>query len=251
MSAVLRQETHKSYERNEMRSSRIRRRKTRTCRKIYVAAALLCLTSGIFFLFSNLSMICREANKIQDDNKLKELDAECILILGAGVWAGGVPSNMLADRLEEGLRLYRNGVAGKLIVSGDHGRKNYDEVNVMKKYLMDRGVPGEDIFMDHAGFTTYESMYRAKEVFGVKKAIVVTQRYHLYRALYICEKMKIDALGSASDPRSYRGAFARNVRESLSRVKAVIWCFLKMKPKYLGDPIDIHGNGNVTNDKAE
>ena len=234
-----------------MRSNRIHRGKTGPYRIICVAAALLCLTSGIFFLFSNLNMICREANKIRNENKLKELDADCILILGAGVWAGGIPSNMLADRLEEGLRLYRNGVAEKIIVSGDHGRKNYDEVNVMKKYLMDRGVPGEDIFMDHAGFTTYESMYRAKEVFGVKKAVVVTQRYHLYRALYICEKMKIDALGSASDPRSYRGAFARNIRESLSRVKAVIWCFFKMKPKYLGDPIDIHGDGNVTNDKAD
>ena len=243
--------TQISYIRDEMRSNRIHRRKNRTCRNICMAAALLCLTSGLFFLFSNLLMICREDNKIQDESKLKDMDADCILVLGAGVWAGGVPSNMLADRLDEGLRLYQNGVSDKILVSGDHGRKNYDEVNVMKKYLMERGVPGEDIFMDHAGFTTYESMYRAKEVFGVKKAVVVTQRYHLYRALYICEKMKIGALGSASDPRSYRGAFVRNVRESLSRVKAVIWCFFKMKPKYLGEPIDIHGDGNVTNDKAE
>lgn len=212
---------------------------------------LLCLTLLIIFILSNLLIIYKEEKLITDENKLKELDADCILILGAGVWEGGVPSNMLADRLEEGLRLYGNRISGKILVSGDHGRKDYDEVNVMKKYLMERGVPGEDIFMDHAGFTTHESMYRAKEVFGVKKAVVVTQRYHLYRALYICGEMGIEALGSASDPRTYRGALMRNTRECFSRVKAVIWCFFKVKPKYLGEPIDIHGDGNVTNDKTE
>lgn len=216
-----------------------------------MTATLLFLALVIFFLLSNLLMIQQEGKKIVGEDKLKKLNADCILILGAGVWAGGVPSNMLADRLEEGLRLYQNGVSGKILVSGDHGQKDYDEVNVMKKYLMDRGVPGEDIFMDHAGFTTHESMYRAKEIFGVGKAVVVTQRYHLYRALYICKKMGIEAFGSASDPRSYRGTLTRNVRESMSRVKAVIWCFLKVKPKYLGEPIDIHGNGNITNDKDE
>ncbi len=213
--------------------------------------SMLLMVSLLFFVLSNLYILFREENKITDEEDLKQLNADCILILGAGVWAGGVPSNMLADRLDEGLRLYRNGISGKILVSGDHGRKDYDEVNVMKKYLMDRGVPEEDVFMDHAGFTTHESMYRARDVFGVRKAVVVTQKYHLYRALYICEKMGIEALGSSSDPRSYRGAFIRNARESVSRVKAIIWCLLKVKPKYLGEPIDIHGDGNITNDNDE
>ena len=209
----------------------------------------LIVSVGTFFVISNLLIIRSGGKRIAPDNELKALKADCILILGAGVWDGGVPSHILSDRLDEGARLYKEGVSEKILVSGDHGKTDYDEVNVMKQYLMDAGVPDEDIFMDHAGFSTYESMYRAKEVFGVETAVIVTQKYHIYRSLYICERLGINALGSPADPRRYQGELVRNIREWISRDKDLFWCLFRVKPTYLGEKIDIHGNGNVTNDR--
>ena len=141
----------------------------------------------------NLFVIASTKENIITEDEAKEIkDIDCILILGAGVW-GDKPSPMLEDRLLQGIELYKRGVAKKIIMSGDHGSKNYDEVNVMKNFAIEHGVPSEDIFMDHAGFSSYESMYRAKEIFGVKTAIVVTQKYHLYRSLYIAKRLGIEA----------------------------------------------------------
>ena len=115
---------------------------------------------------------------------------DCIIVLGAGLW-DDKPSPMLKDRLEKGISLYKAGAAPKLLMSGDHGRTGYNEVQVMKQYAIDAGVPSEDIFMDHAGFSTYESMIRARDIFGVTSPIVVTQKYHLYRAVYIGKSLGI------------------------------------------------------------
>lgn len=221
-----------------------KKRIVRLFRTLFLAVLFLTL----FFVISNLLIMGVEGKRIAPDDELKAFDADCILILGAGVWSGNRPSPMLADRLDEGFRLYTEGVAPKILVSGDHGSPNYDEVNVMKKYLMDKGVPGEDIFMDHAGFSTYESMYRAKNIFGVDKAVVVTQRYHLYRALFICKGLKLDALGASADPRGYAGQMYRNVREWLARDKDIFTTLFKVKPTFMGEEVDIHGDGNVTND---
>ncbi|WP_352420707.1 ElyC/SanA/YdcF family protein [Proteiniborus sp.] len=176
------------------------------------------------------------------------LNADCILVLGAGVWGDGRPSHMLEDRLLQGIELYENGASEKLLMSGDHGRKEYDEVNAMKKYAIDRGVPSEHIFMDHAGFSTYESLYRARDIFKANKIIIVTQKYHMYRALYIAEKLGLEAYGVASDPREYVGQESRELREILARVKDFFNCILKPEPTYLGDSIPISGDGNLTND---
>lgn len=184
--------------------------------------------------------------KNNDYSNLKDVD--CIIVLGAGIW-GDKPSPMLEDRLLEAISLYKNNVSPKIIMSGDHGREDYDEVNIMKKFAIEKGVPSEDIFMDHAGFSSYESMYRAKEVFGAKKVVIVTQEYHLYRSLYIANKLGLEAYGVASDPRKYAGQTMRNLREVLARDKDFIKCIFKPKPKYLGDTIPVSGNGNVTNDK--
>lgn len=208
--------------------------------------AMMCLALAVG---SNIFIVESVKNKIASDTTLKRFNADCILILGAGVWEGNKPSPMLKDRLDEGVRLYREGISAKILVSGDHGRKNYDEVNVMKKYLIDAGVPSRSIFMDHAGFTTYESMYRAKEVFNVRRAVVVTQEYHLYRALYICDKLGLEAYGAKTYPYDYPGATMRTIREWLARDKAILSCFFKVKPTFLGKLYDIHGDGNQTNDK--
>lgn len=131
---------------------------------------------------------------------------------------------MLEDRLLEGIKLYQNNISDKIIMSGDHGRKEYDEVNVMKNYAIQRGVPSENIFMDHAGFSTYESIYRERDIFKARKVVIVTQKYHLYRALYIANQLGIEAYGVGADPRQYVGKTYRKMREILARNKDFIKC---------------------------
>lgn len=178
-------------------------------------------------------------------------DADCILILGCLVRENGEMSMMLKDRMDEGIALYHAGAAGKIIVSGDHGRTDYDEVNRMKEYAIENGVPAEDVFMDHAGFSTYESMYRARDIFGVKRLIVVTQKYHLYRAVYNARALGMDAFGVPSDPRRYGGQLYRDLREVLAQDKDFLYCLVQPKPTYLGEAIPVQGNGNLTNDKDD
>lgn len=156
---------------------------------------------------------------------------------------------MLKDRLDEGIRLYQQGVSDRLLMSGDHGRKDYDEVNRMKEYALERGVPSEAVFMDHAGFSTYESMYRARDIFQVKQIVVVTQKYHMYRALYVASAMGLEAYGVASDPRPYGGQLYRDIRELLARPKDLLYTLFKPEPAYLGEVIPVSGNGDATNDR--
>ena len=165
--------------------------------------------------------------------------ADCILILGAGL-RNGYPSPMLQERLDLGAALYRSGASDKILVSGDNSRKDYNEVQAMEDYLVDRhGVPREDIVRDHAGFSTYESMVRAKEIFCVDSAIVVTQRYHLFRASYIASKMGIETYGADAHRTSYAGRYYREARECAARVKDFFTCIFKPDPTYLGDKIPI------------
>lgn len=189
-----------------------------------------------------------EKQIITNKNSSNLKDIDCIIVLGAGIW-GDKPSPMLEDRLLEAISLYKNGVSQKIIMSGDHGRKEYDEVNTMKNFAIEKGVPSEDIFMDHAGFSSYDSVYRAKEIFKAEKVIIVTQKYHLYRALYIANQLGIEAYGVGADPRKYVGATYREFREILARNKDCIKCIFKPSPKYLGDSIPVSGNGDLTNDK--
>ena len=175
-------------------------------------------------------------------------DVDCILVLGCQVKADGVPSHMLEDRLRRGVELYKAQAAPKLLMSGDHGQDNYNEVGTMKQYAIDNSIPSSDVFMDHAGFSTYESMYRAKEIFGVKKVIIITQEYHLYRALYIADQMGIEAYGVAADYRTYWGQAKREIREILARCKDMLTTALGVPPTYTGEPISIHGDGDITND---
>ncbi|GAK48800.1 hypothetical protein U14_00007 [Candidatus Moduliflexus flocculans] len=170
------------------------------------------------------------------------------LILGAKVHGGGRLSNMLEDRVLTGLALYRQGKVKKLLLSGDHGQQAYDEVNAMREYLLKQGVPAQDIFMDHAGFDTYSSMYRARDVFQVRDVIVVTQAFHLPRAVFLARSLGLDAVGLAADRRTYTQAsrLKAAVREPLARVKSFAEALLRVKPKYLGDAIPITGDGRQT-----
>lgn len=174
---------------------------------------------------------------------------DCILVLGCGVHDDGSPSDMLHDRLRRSVELYDAGAAPKLLMSGDHGREGYDEVDAMKSFAVEAGIPSADVFMDHAGFSTYESMYRAREIFQAKKIIIVTQEYHLYRAMYIAEKLGMEAYGVSSNYRNYRGQDSMDAREVLARVKDMLTCIFKPEPTYLGETIPIWGDGNLTNDE--
>lgn len=179
------------------------------------------------------------------------LRADCILILGCGLRRDGFPSQMLRDRLDVGIAAYEKGLADRILMSGDHGQEDYDEVNAMKDYAISKGVPSEDIFMDHAGFSTYESMYRAKAIFGCEKVIVVTQNYHIYRAVYDAKAMGMEAWGISSNIRHFTPTqwVKFRLREVAARTKDFVFCILKPEPTYLGEAIPIFGNGDVTNDR--
>ena len=176
------------------------------------------------------------------------IHADCILVLGAGIRADGSPTPMLKDRLDTAIEVYKSGAAPKLLMSGDHSREDYDEVQTMKDYAIDKGVPSEDIFMDHAGFSTYESLYRARDIFQAQNIVIVTQKYHLYRALYTAEALSLQALGVPADTKTYGGQTYRDLREILARNKDFLTSIYKPKPTYLGDAIPVNGNGNITND---
>lgn len=216
---------------------------------LIIIILILCALIGIMMLSINFYVVNKTKSKIVTEKQAKELEnADCILVLGAGI-LGDKPSPMLEDRLLQGITLYNNQTSSKIIMSGDHGKEEYDEVNVMKDFAIEKGVKSEDIFMDHAGFSTYDSVYRAKEIFKAQKIIIVTQKYHLHRALYVAEKLGIEAYGVASDPREYRGQVVRELREVLARDKDFFKCIIKPEPTYLGDTIPVSGNGDATNDK--
>lgn len=174
---------------------------------------------------------------------------DCILILGAGV-REGKPSPLLKERLDTGISLYKNKKAPKIIMSGDHGKTNYDEVNVMREYAISKGVLEEDIFMDHAGFSTYDSIYRANYIFEAKNILLVSQRYHLYRALYISRKLNIKSLGVDAKKSKMVGDDIRSLREILARNKDFFKVIVKPMPIFLGEKIPLNQDGRITNDKT-
>lgn len=213
---------------------------------------LICLLvlAGLAVLGINAYVKAAAGDRLIDAAEAAELaDVDCILVLGCHVLAEGQPSNMLADRLRRGTELYHAGAAPKIIMSGDHGRADYDEVNTMKDYAVAAGIPSADVFMDHAGFSTYESIYRARDVFGARKIIIVTQEYHLYRALYVARALGVEAWGVDAAYRSYRGQAYREAREILARCKDFVTAIVKPRPAYLGDMIPVSGNGDLTNDR--
>ena len=204
----------------------------------------------LFFimLIINLNMIINSYKQIIKDEESKIQNIDCLLVLGAGIIENSRPTLMLKDRLDKSIELYKKGFAQKIIMSGDHSKINHDEVGIMKRYAIERGIPSKDIFMDHAGFCTYDSIYRAKEIFGAEKIIIVTQKYHLYRALYIANKLRLEAYGIKSDARIYTKMPYHIIRESLARVKNFFKCINKPNPKFLGEKISLKKSGDITND---
>lgn len=168
---------------------------------------------------------------------------QAVLILGASVFADGRLSDMLKDRADTAMELYRAGKAEKILASGDHGVLKYDETNAMKKYLLSQGIPSEDVFLDYAGFDTYDSVYRAKEIFGAKSLIISTQDFHLPRAVYIAKNLGIDVYGISADKHAYGGIEKNRLREIFAKVKAFLDVNFHAKPEFLGKQIPLEGDG--------
>lgn len=195
---------------------------------------LYVMLSNVFILDSAESRIFRSATDAPP--------RVTIIVLGARVYPKGHLSPMLADRMLTALDLYRQGKAERFLLSGDHGKVDYDEVNTMKDFLLNKGVAAKDIFLDHAGFDTYDSMYRARAIFEVRSAIVVTQGFHLARAVYTARAMGIDAVGVAADRQPYAGVAYNEAREVPARSKTFWRVSLHAKPRVLGDVIPITGD---------
>lgn len=175
--------------------------------------------------------------RAQENAKADEFHRfDCILVLGASVEASGQPSPMLRDRLDLAQYLYNEGYSDKILVTGDNGEVEYNEVKAMEDYLLEKGVKEKSIVCDYAGFSTYDSIYRAKNIFGAKRILIVTQGYHLSRALYIAEALDLDAFGAASDQKIYIGQKSRDAREILARDKDFFMCIFKPKASIMGEP---------------
>lgn len=194
-------------------------KRTRTVLKILSIAVVIGLILVLIGACINLYIVHTGGKQIYTVEQMRGSKADCILVLGAGLKPDGSPSDMLRDRLSFACDLWEEGVSDTVLVSGDRASESYDEVTAMKNYLLANGVPEEAILEDPKGYSTSESLQRAKDVFGYENVVVVTQRYHLYRALYIAQKTGIDAKGVNSDPFTYRGQVLRDIREFAARIK--------------------------------
>ena len=199
------------------------------------------------FAITNVVTIVGSKGSIVTAEKAGIGNADAIVVLGASVLPDGTPSGILTDRLDDGIALYFAGVAPKIIMSGDNGTASYNEVKAMKQYAIAQGVPSQDIFCDHAGFSTYESMYRAKYVFGCERIVVATQTYHLYRALWSAKSLGMQAEGVPSDYHEYQKQLQYDIRESPARTKDFFKALFRVPSTYVGEAISLDQSGDVTN----
>ena len=209
-----------------------------------VLLLLFALLFAITLLSLNAAIKSVTKDRILSPQTAAQLgDIDCILVLGCHI-----RSQYLADRLTTAFGLYDMGASPKLLMTGDHGREVYDEVNYMLDKAEEHGIERKDVFTDHAGFSTYESIYRAKEIFGAKRIIIVTQEYHLYRALYLAEKLGIEAYGVSASLHGYGSQDYQNMRESLARMKDFFYALIKPEPTFLGESIPISGDAYPSHD---
>lgn len=223
-----------------------KRKKGKTLKRILLSIVILFALAIAFIAITNIIVINSVKDRIISVQEAAELangdnPPQAILVLGASVRQGR-PAPILASRLDKAIELFDSGAAKYVLLSGDNGKIEYNEVLAMEEYMLEKGsgsnISDENIQLDHAGFSTYESMYRLRDVFEVDSAIIVTQEYHLYRALYSAKRLGIDVYGVAADAHSY-GQFQRDVREILARTKDFCFVLFDVQPTYLGDPIPI------------
>lgn len=214
--------------------------------RIAIGGAVACAALAVLVGVTN-AIVLLGGNGAKTDPKAMP-HAQAALVLGAFVQPDGKPSAMLEDRVRAAAQLYKDGRVDKILASGDHGRPNYDEVNAMRAELVRLGVPDRVIFTDHAGFATLDSVVRARKVFDVQSAIIVTQPFHMARALWLAHRAGLKAYGlEAGAGRDYgRQGTLADVREVLARTKAVGDVVTGAKPKFLGPRVDIAGSAQAS-----
>lgn len=210
--------------------------------KALAAAALLCI--AVVVGANALVLISAEESMVTTEGA-RNRGADAIVVLGASVYPDGTPSDILRARLDDAVELYQEGAARKIIASGDNGDLHYNESSAMKEYLVSQGVPSQDVFCDYAGFSTYDSIYRAKNVFGAKSIVVATQKYHLPRALFAAKALGLDAVGAyVEEEGAYQNQFLYDLREVPARMKDVLQALSNAPSTMVGDPIDLNGSGD-------
>jgi vancomycin permeability regulator SanA len=231
--------------------AKVKQQKTKFTRHFVLRAfckfVLACVLVALALIgATNIVMVAATQSRIvtiDEIASIAERDGKfsCAEVLGAAVWRDQ-PSPILAERIDLGMEAVKSGATDILLFSGDNGTNEYNEVAAMKKYATQNGekygVNEDNIYLDYAGFSTYDSLYRLRDVFGTKKAVIVTQEYHLYRALYIANMLGIDAYGVAAETRE-SGQIQRNIREIFARTKDFFYIITDQQPKYLGDAIDL------------
>jgi SanA protein len=221
--------------------------KSKWFRSIKRATTLLLLLGFAFYIFINVKIYIDSKNYIYSDPD-KIPASFTALVPGASVFSSGRPSAILADRLDKAIELFEHNKIKRFLLSGDHAKPHYDEVNNMRTYLCEHGIPDSVIFTDHAGFDTYNSIVRAKDIFGVDSLVVVTQNFHLYRAVYIAREKGLIVNGYIADKRSYTSMPYFYFRESFANIKAFIEVLLDTKPVYGGEKIPIRGDSRLSRD---
>ncbi len=196
-----------------------------------VAVSLGILVGGAFAVTNGIVVVTGNGKIVSPERAAKLNNVDCILVLGCRVYSNE-PSVMLRDRVMQGVELYELGASDTLFMTGDSRDRYYDETGTMSRLATENGVPQENIVTDRYGLSTYDSIYRAAKVYGYKKIIIVTQEYHLYRALYIAKQFGIEAYGVASDTREYKGQLNRDIREIAARSKDFLYCILKPEPEF-------------------
>lgn len=200
-------------------------------KKIFKYILIVLIVIILVPVIINFYVILSTKNRIVSGDSELLTDIDYIVILGAGI-RRGKPSPMLEDRLKTGISLYNNDISNKILITGDHMNDDYDEVTVMKNYLLEHGIPEEDIITDNYGISTYDSIYRVKNVYKSNKVVIVSQRYHLYRALFLSDNLDLKSYGVEADLRYYYGQWYREIREILARNKDFIKGIIKSKAVY-------------------
>ena len=191
-------------------------------KRFIAAIVLVSAIMGIAVSVINFYILYVTRGNIRSYDELKSEGYDVILVLGAGLRSDGTPCDMLRDRLDMAVLLYSAGVADKIYLSGDRAGDHYDEAASMRAYCIAAGVDETDIETDGKGYSTYDSLNNAKFAFPDRKILVVTQHYHLSRALFIGKKMNIDVTGAYADFNAYYGQTARNIREVASLASRIL-----------------------------
>ena len=224
-------------------AKRAKHRFSRCLLGLLLACALVPVAAVVV---ANAATLLTTRDDVHVISDLEDYGADAVVVLGASVLPDGTPSDILKDRLETAVALYQAGAARAIIVSGDNRTSHYNESEAMKRYCVELGVPSDDVYEDHAGYSTYESMYRVKQVFGCKRVIVTTQAYHLYRALFAVQGLGVEACGVASYQGVYDNQDLYSLREAAARTKDFFQTIFRVPVEAAGDAVDLARSGDLT-----